>query len=67
VRPTVGPHGGLFAALNEDWAESSTNLVRPAAIGLALRFETWKSLTDTGLTDDQARDSMADPVTRAES
>ena len=56
---------GLFAALADGWADASTNLVRPAAIGLAMRFETWQSLTATGLTDDQARDLMADMVTRA--
>jgi AcrR family transcriptional regulator len=56
---------GLFAALADGWADASTSPVRLAAIGLALRFETWKSLTDSGLTDDQARDLMVDLVTRA--
>ncbi len=56
---------GLFAALADGWGEDdSGNAMRDAAIGHAMRFETWQSLTDGGLTDAQARDLMVDLVTR---
>jgi len=49
----------LFAALTEGWGgDAASRSVREAAIGHALRFETWQSLTAGGLTDEQARDLM---------
>ena len=54
----------LFAALAEGWhGDEETRRKRGAAIGHAMRFETWQSLTTGGLTDDQARDLMVDLVT----
>jgi AcrR family transcriptional regulator len=55
----------MFAALAEGWAEPPAGAVRAAAIRHALSFETWRSLTDGGLADDQARDLMVDLVTRS--
>jgi AcrR family transcriptional regulator len=57
--------GRMFAALAEGWAEPPDGAVRAAAIRHAMSFETWRSLTDGGLTDDQARDMMVDLVTRS--
>jgi hypothetical protein len=34
-----------------------------AAIGHAMAFETWRSLTQHGISDDQARDMMVSFVT----
>jgi AcrR family transcriptional regulator len=48
-----------FATLTDGWKVSRT--VRPAlhaAIGHAIAFETWRSLTEPGLSDEQARDLM---------
>jgi acyl-CoA-binding protein len=56
----------LLAALADGWpGDAPANRVRAAAIGHAMRFETWQSLTSGGLTDDQARDLMVDLVKRA--
>lgn len=55
----------LFAALADGWGgDEAARPVRAAAIGHAMRFETWRSLTDGGLTDDQARDLMVELVAR---
>ncbi len=57
---------GLFAALAEGWAgDEAAQSMRSAAIGHALRFETWRSLTAGGLNDEQAREMMVELVTRA--
>lgn len=56
--------GGLFAALADGWPDGDHQPVRAATIRHAMQFETWRSLTDSGLTDDQARDLMVDLVTR---
>jgi hypothetical protein len=56
--------GQMFATLAEGW--SVDEAVRPAlqtAIGHAMAFETWRSLTEPGLGDDQARDMMVGFVT----
>ena len=56
----------LYDALLEGWAGGDAQRsVRAAAIGHAMRFETWQSLADGGLTDDQARDLMVDLISRA--
>jgi hypothetical protein len=55
---------GMFTALAVGWSVSDE--VRPtvtAAVAHAMSFETWKSLTQGGLTDDQARDMMVGLVT----
>jgi hypothetical protein len=54
----------MFTALAVGWSISDE--VRPtltAAVAHAMSFETWKSLTQGGLTDDQARDMMVGLVT----
>jgi AcrR family transcriptional regulator len=55
----------LYAALAEGWGEGPQQAMRAPAIGHAMRFETWQSLTDGGLTDDQARDLMVQLVVGA--
>jgi len=55
---------GMFSALAGGW--SVADEVRPtltAAVAHAMSFETWRSLTQGGLTDDQARDMMVGFVT----
>ena len=56
--------GRTFATLTDGWAVGEA--VRPAldaAVGHAMAFETWRSLTEPGLSDDQARDMMVGFVT----
>jgi AcrR family transcriptional regulator len=56
--------GRMLATLTDGWEINET--VRPAlntAIGHAMAFETWRSLTDPGLSDEQARDLMIGFVT----
>jgi AcrR family transcriptional regulator len=56
----------LFDALADGWVtDGPARAVRAAAIGHALRYETWQSLTEGGLTDEQARDLMVELITRA--
>jgi AcrR family transcriptional regulator len=56
----------LFETLADGWPEDDPQqAVRTSAIGHAMRFETWQSLTDGGLTDDQARDLMVQLVVGA--
>jgi len=55
---------GMFNALAGGW--SVADEVRPtltAAVAHAMSFETWKSLTQGGLTDEKARDLMIGLVT----
>jgi AcrR family transcriptional regulator len=50
---------GLFGALADGWAgDAGTQRRRMAAIGHAMAFETWKSLTDNGLADAEAAELM---------
>jgi AcrR family transcriptional regulator len=54
----------MFTTLTEGWKVDEA--VRPSlktAIGHAMAFETWRSLTEPGLSDDQARDMMVGFVT----
>jgi AcrR family transcriptional regulator len=56
--------GRMHATLTDGWMVDETR--RPAleaAIGHAMAFETWRSLTEPGLSDDQARDMMVGFVT----
>lgn len=46
------------AVLDTDWLESSDAHMRQAAIGLAIGFETWRSLARAGLTDEEAATLM---------
>jgi AcrR family transcriptional regulator len=49
----------LFLALAAGWPDGATTQgLRMAAIGHAMAFETWRSLTGNGLSDDEARDLM---------
>ena len=49
----------LFSALAVGWSGgAATQRLRMTAIGHAMAFETWRSLTATGLSDAEARDLM---------
>ena len=51
--------GELFGALAAGWSgEDATQRLRMVSIGHAMAFETWRSLTDQGLSDDEANDLM---------
>jgi len=50
---------GLFSALAEGWpGDAGVQRMRMAAIGHAMSFETWRSLTGQGLQDSEAVDLM---------
>ena len=51
--------GQMFMTLTEGWtgAEAAGRSL-PAAIGHAMAFATWRSLTDHGIADGEARDMM---------
>jgi AcrR family transcriptional regulator len=54
----------LFGALAAGWPDDeATTRVRMAAIGHAMSFETWRSLTGSGLSDAEAGDMMVRLVT----
>ena len=49
----------LFGALATGWPDDAvTTRVRMAAIGHAMSFETWRSLTGNGLSDTETADMM---------
>jgi AcrR family transcriptional regulator len=49
----------LFSALAAGWPDdASTQRLRMVAIGHAMEYETWRSLTDKGLSDAEACDLM---------
>jgi AcrR family transcriptional regulator len=49
----------LFASLASGWPDAADNdRLRLAVIGHAISYETWRSLTDRGLTDVEATDLM---------
>ena len=55
---------GMFIALAEGWgARDEVRATLTAAVAHAMSFDTWKSLTQGGLTDGQARDMMVGLVT----
>jgi AcrR family transcriptional regulator len=71
--PVMGDVGGseafvdrmteLFMALADGWRDEETiNRLRMAAIGHAMAYETWRSLTDGGLSDDEACGLMVELV-----
>ena len=50
---------GLFYALATGWVDDpATQRLRMAAIGHAMAFETWRSLTGNGLSDGEAGELM---------
>ena len=50
---------GLFYALATGWVDTpATQRLRMAAIGHAMAFETWRSLTGNGLSDGEASELM---------
>ncbi len=55
--------GAIFATLAAGWPGTADGGVYvEALIGHAMAFETWRSLTVFGLTDDQARDLLVSVV-----
>lgn len=57
----------LFSALAEGWrGGAKVQHVRMAAMGHAMAFETWRSLTGQGLTDPEVVDLMLRLVTTVE-
>lgn len=54
----------LFSALASGWTDGAgTQRLRSAAIGHAMSYETWRSLTDRGLSNAEATDLMVQLVT----
>ena len=54
----------LFFALADGWTgDAATQRLRMAAIGHAMAYETWRSLTEKGLSDAEAGDLMVRLVT----
>ena len=59
--------GELFGALAHGWAgDPATQRLRMVAIGHAMAYETWRSLTEPGLSDAEAADLMLDLVANVE-
>jgi AcrR family transcriptional regulator len=51
--------GELFGALADGWpGDAATQRLRMVTIGHAMAYETWRSLTDKGLSDAEAVDLM---------
>jgi AcrR family transcriptional regulator len=68
VEAFVERMGELFGALAAGWPDDvPTQRLRMAAIGHAMSYETWRSLTDKGLTDAEAADLMLQLVTGVDS
>jgi AcrR family transcriptional regulator len=64
VEAFVEHMGELFAAMAAGWpGDGPTQRLRMAAIGHAMSYETWRSLTGNGLTDGEAVDLMLRLVT----
>lgn len=56
--------GQLFSALADGWTgAAATQRLRMVTIGHAMSYETWRSLTDKGLTDAEATELMVGLVT----
>jgi AcrR family transcriptional regulator len=67
VEAFVERMGELFGALAAGWPDAvPTQRLRMAAIGHAMSFETWKSLTGNGVTDAEAGELMLQLVTGIE-
>ncbi len=53
----------IFATLADGWPRTTEGEIFVAAlIGHAMAFETWRSLTGSGLSNDQARDLLVSIV-----
>ena len=51
--------GELFGALADGWpGDAAVQRLRMVAIGHAMAFDTWRSLTEPGLSDGEAADLM---------
>ena len=58
----------LFSALAAGWPDDApTQRLRMVAIAHAMEYETWRSLTDRGLSDAEAGDLMLQLVSAVES
>jgi len=56
----------LFFALAGGWTgDAATQRLQMAAIGHAMAYETWRSLSEKGLSDEEAGDLMVRLVTTA--
>lgn len=56
--------GALFSALAEGWpGDAAAQRLRMVAIGHAMAYETWRSLTEKSLSDAEAVDLMVGLVT----
>ncbi len=59
VEPLLERMTELFSAIAAGWpGDAATQRIRMAAIGHAIAYPTWKSLTDYGLSDTEAADLM---------
>jgi hypothetical protein len=57
----------LFSTLADGWPyDAATQRVRMVTIGHAMSYETWRSLTDRGLSDGEASELMLRLVTTVE-
>ena len=57
--PFIERMGELFGALAGGWAgDAAVQRLRMVAIGHAMAYETWRSLTEPGLSDAEAADLM---------
>lgn len=67
VEPFVERMTELFSALAAGWPDGpETQRLRMAAIGHAMAYGTWRSLTDQGLSDAEACEFMVRLVTTAD-
>ena len=60
--------GELFGALAAGWVDGAEaqRRLRMVSIGHAMAFETWRSLTDQGLSDAEATELMVGFVTNVD-
>lgn len=59
--------GELFGALAAGWTEEGrVQRLRTVSIGHAMAFETWRSLTDQGLSDTESVELMVGLVTKVD-
>jgi hypothetical protein len=66
-RPGLGRMTELFSTLADGWPyDAATQRVRMVTIGHAMSYETWRSLTDRGLSDGEASELMLRLVTTVE-
>jgi AcrR family transcriptional regulator len=67
VEPFLEHMTALFSELARGWSgDATTQRLRMAAIGHAMAYQTWRSLTDNGLSDTEAVDLMLRLVTAVE-